>query len=144
MQKINSYLYILILSMFFCYDGVTATVKYPFPSETRIQLKNNLNRTYYEASVRIVNPSEQVWLIQSWGEDIDNMPYQISFPSLQRLEPRSSVALKIYLKNDSNEEKMPDRLLIKLIPSTSKMSTNRITIPLIYQLKIVMSGDENI
>ncbi|EEW3330186.1 fimbrial biogenesis chaperone [Escherichia albertii] len=124
----------IILLMLFSLTA-RADVLYPWPGETEVQLQKDGEKGAIKGALRITNPGDTPWLIQTWVEDEQYGRHHIVYPSVLRLEPFSARMLNIY----------PDKgavaghlkwLLINIVPSTAKEKRNQLVIPVTYRLKI--------
>ncbi|MBS9106671.1 fimbria/pilus periplasmic chaperone [Escherichia coli] len=107
---------------------------YPHPEDTTITLVRNDEDGSVKGQLRVLNPGEKVWLVQSWVE-YNNQKFSMVFPSLVRLEPKSSLTLTVYPiveKNNINKW-----LVVKFIPSVTNDNDSLLTIPVSYKLKIL-------
>ncbi|OWC42073.1 hypothetical protein A8F92_02380 [Escherichia coli] len=106
---------------------------YPYPNKRYVQLVQNHSESALKGVFRVTNPSNNAWLIHSWIEDL-NMDKEFSVhPSLTRIEPKSSVDLKIIQKKDNIDQK---RMIVTMIPSMSSNNYESLVIPVSYRLRI--------
>ncbi|EHN94252.1 fimbria/pilus periplasmic chaperone [Escherichia coli] len=110
----------------------TASVIYPYPEDTKITLKRDVHDASFRGSVRVSNPGERAWLVQSWVEDSEHKKAPLVFPSITRLEPKSSLRLAVY---KGNYEQI-DRVIVMFIPPENIHSESWMTIPIAYKLKV--------
>lgn len=107
---------------------------YPHPEDTTITLVRNDKDGSVKGQLRVLNSGEKVWLVQSWVED-NNKKFPVVFPSLVRLEPKSSLTLTVYPKVEKNNTNK--WLVVKFIPSVTDDNDSLLTIPVSYKLKIL-------
>lgn len=119
---------------------VKAEVNYPYPEKKKIFINNEYNSRHPKEGLRIINPDKSAWLIQAWAENEQREKYPVVYPPLTRLEKYESIYLKIY-ENDIAKSNI-SWFIVKIIPSTDKAVNNRITIPVIYRIKIEYKNSE--
>ncbi|GCW80747.1 TPA: fimbria/pilus periplasmic chaperone [Escherichia coli] len=125
---------LLFLFLFCCFFAEAASVTYPYPEDTTITLTRNNKDNSIKGALRVVNPGDKAWLVQSWVED-NNQKYSIVFPSIVRLEPKSSLILTVYPKHEKND--INKWFVVKFIPSVTSKNDSLLTIPVAYKLKML-------
>ncbi|MBW5879269.1 fimbria/pilus periplasmic chaperone [Yersinia enterocolitica] len=120
--------------------SVGAEVNYPYPEKKTIVISNEYDSKNLKENLRIINPDKSSWLVQAWAEDEKREKYSLVYPPLTRLEEYGSIFLQIHT-NDIEKDKI-SWLVIKIIPSLDKKIRNRLTIPVIYRLKIKIKNNE--
>ncbi|MEQ1928459.1 fimbria/pilus periplasmic chaperone [Escherichia albertii] len=133
MLSVKYFSVVIISILYLCPQTIYALNQYPFPERHQICLKYDGDSGEVKGYLRIDNPGENIWLIQSWVEDEKHNRYSIIYPPLTRIEKKSSVALKFYSEKYSGDLKWA---IIKIIPSIKKKEGNKLTIPVIYRLRI--------
>lgn len=131
----NKFLRVCLLAVTFSTPPfVGAVVNYPYPEKKTIAVSNEYASGIPKGNLRIINPDKSAWLVQAWAEDDNREKYSVIFPPLTRLEEYGSTFLQIY-NNDVNRSKIR-WVVVKIIPPIDKNVRNKITIPIIYRLKI--------
>ena len=133
---------IIFIHVFFIFfyisSSANADIKYPHPDETRVVLTKDENTSLLKGVLRIRNPGDQPWLVQSWVEDNQKRKSKIVFPTLTRLEPDSVINLTIQDKKNKENNKF---IVVLFIPNADDNENNIVTIPVAYRLKILYNED---
>lgn len=137
---INLFRICLLAIAFSAPSFVKAEVNYPYPDKKKILINNEHNSKHLKEGLRIINPDKSAWLIQAWAEDEQREKYPVVYPPLMRLEKYESTYLKIYASDISKNN--ISWFVVKVIPSTDKTVKNRITIPVIYRIKMEYKNSE--
>ncbi|HBR1031141.1 TPA: molecular chaperone [Klebsiella quasipneumoniae subsp. similipneumoniae] len=126
---------ILLYVFFICFyiSNARADINYPHPDETSVLLEKDDNTNLLKGVLRIRNPGNQPWLVQSWAEDDQKKKSKIVFPNLTRLEPDSVKNLTIVDKKNKQNNKF---IVVLFIPNTDDDDHNIMSIPVAYKLKI--------
>ncbi|EHX1165073.1 fimbria/pilus periplasmic chaperone [Escherichia coli] len=127
--------FLFLMLYFFVAHGVFASIDYPYPEETNVYLKCDKNDSHLRGSLRIANPGMGVWLVQVWTEDENRNRYANAYPSLMRLDPKTSRVVSIYSEQVSKANKLK-WLLVSFIPSHHKDERNKLVMPISYRLKV--------
>ncbi len=127
-------LLLFIIAIFFS-ELASAEISYPYPTEPQVHLQRDETSLALKGQLQVINPGENIWLIQAWGEDENRKKHPVIFPQISRIEKYGSILLKIYPEIVSeNEMKW---FVIKIIPTTQKEQHNRLSIPVVYRLKLI-------
>ena len=112
----------------------SASTHYPYPNDTKVILQKKDNGSTHKGFLRISNPGDKLWLVQSWTEDKNKKKHPYVFPSLTRLEPNESIMLTI-IQPDSFSV-LDDWVTVLFIPSEDPKSNTSISVPIAYRLKL--------
>lgn len=121
-------------------SSAIASVMYPFPDETKVKIFSTEGIKIEKGTLRLTNPGEQVWLVQSWVEDNERKRTSAVYPSISRLEPKGKLVLNIYpLHEDINKDGW---VVVLFIPPKDSTLTNQVIIPVAYRLKMEKNNNK--
>ena len=126
-----------ILLIFICkygYTFVSNPLLYPFPNDTKIIIHSEGNGKIKKGILKITNPGESPWLVQSWTEGSEGKKTAV-YPALARIEAKSSLVLKIYPQPTDKDKS--EWMVVLFIPPDSLRKPSELTIPIAYRLKII-------
>lgn len=132
-------IFILIISTSYTSYAQAMTENTPYPEKTRVIINKNTQEKSY-GILRINNPGNNVWLIQSWIEHQDGYELKNVYPDLVRIEKKSSKIIKIIPEKElweSDNERML-WLYVKLIPTSEKSKHKTLSLPIVYKMKVFL------
>ncbi|ENZ5952285.1 fimbria/pilus periplasmic chaperone [Escherichia albertii] len=127
--------FILFIVTIFYSAGANAEISYPYPTDTQVRLQSDETSLALKGQLQVINPGENIWLIQAWGEDENRKKHPVIFPAISRIEKYGNVLLKIYPETVGKKE--IKWFVVKIIPATKKEQHNRLSIPVVYRLKLI-------
>lgn len=119
------------------YAFVSNPLVYPFPDDTEIIVHPGGKDKVKKGILKVTNPGESSWLVQSWTEDSEGKKYSAVYPALARIEAKSSLVLKIYPQ--LNDESKKEWMVVLFVPPENLRKPSELTIPVAYRLKINMT-----
>lgn len=134
--------YILFMVLYtLCLSSVCAGagVQAPYPEKSRVIITQG-ESVVTTGSLAVTNPGESPWLLQAWLEDENGVREGHVYPELSRLEPNFSRRLLIApaLSQWSAVREGLNWLVIRLIPSSERDGRSRLTIPLVFRIKVFL------